>query len=123
MPHTHEKAAAFAALGLEAPVLRSLVKMGFVEPTDIQKQLIPLVLAGRDVLGQAQTGTGKTAAFGLPIIQQIRPEQGLQLLVLVPTRELAVQVAAELRRYAEATPLHIVPVYGGPKIKAQFPLF
>lgn len=122
MPHDLQKAAAFAALGLETPILRSLVKIGFVEPSDIQKQLIPLVLAGRDVLGQARTGTGKTAAFGLPILQQIEPDQGLQFLVLVPTRELAVQVAAELRRYAEATPLRIVPIYGGQKIKAQLHL-
>ena len=122
MHHLHQQAAAFAALGLETPVLHSLVKIGFTEPTDIQKQLIPPVLQGRDVFGQARTGTGKTAAFGLPILQRIKPDQGLQFIVLVPTRELAVQVAAELRRYAEAIPLRIVPIYGGQKIKAQLHL-
>jgi len=120
--HSIEQVAAFAALGLETPALRALVKMGFTEPTDIQKQLIPHVLQGRDVLGQARTGTGKTAAFGLPILQQIQPNESLQLLVLVPTRELAVQVAGELRRFAEFIPLRIVPVYGGQKIRAQLHL-
>jgi ATP-dependent RNA helicase DeaD len=122
MHHLYQQAAAFAALGLETPVLHSLVKIAFTEPTDIQNQLIPLVLQGRDVIGQARTGTGKTAAFGLPILQRIEPDQGLQFVVLVPTRELAVQVAAELRRYAEAIPLRIVPIYGGQKIKAQLHL-
>ncbi|HSW45275.1 MAG TPA: DEAD/DEAH box helicase, partial [Phycisphaerae bacterium] len=108
MHHSLEQAAPFAALGLEAPILRALVQMGFTEPTDIQTQLVPLILQGRDVLGQARTGTGKTAAFGLPVLQQIEPGQGLQFLVLVPTRELAVQVAAELRRFAEFLTLRIV---------------
>ncbi len=122
MQHHPQQPAAFAALGIEAPLLHALTKIGFVEPTDIQTQLIPHVLAGRDVLGQARTGTGKTAAFGLPILQRVYPNEGLQFLVLVPTRELAVQVAAELRRFAETIPLRIVPIYGGQKIKAQLHL-
>ncbi len=111
--------AAFAELGITTPFLIALKKIGFVEPSDIQKQLIPLALEGKDILGQARTGTGKTAAFGLPILQMIRPDDPLQGLVLVPTRELAVQVAAEIRRMAGDLPLHVVPVYGGQKISHQ----
>jgi len=122
MPKTPHLPSAFAELGLETPLLQGLAKIGFTEPTDIQQQMIPLVLQGRDVLGQARTGTGKTAAFGLPILQMIGKNQGLQFLVLVPTRELAVQVAAELRRLADPTGLRIVPVYGGQRIKAQLHL-
>jgi len=110
---------AFAELGIEPAFLAALKKMGFVEPSEIQRQLIPLVLQGKDVLGQARTGTGKTAAFGLPIMQMIQLEGRLQSIILVPTRELAVQVAAEMRRLAGDLPLHIVPVYGGQKISHQ----
>jgi ATP-dependent RNA helicase DeaD len=120
--HKHPQLpAAFAELGVDIPRLRALEKIGFVEPTEIQKQLIPLMLAGKDVLGQARTGTGKTASFGLPIIQMIAPDKRLQALILVPTRELAVQVAAEVRRMCEAD-IHVVPVYGGQKIKHQLHL-
>jgi ATP-dependent RNA helicase DeaD len=118
----HDLPAAFADLGVHTPLLRSLLEMGFVTPTEIQRQLIPVVLSGRDVMGQARTGTGKTAAFGLPILQMASPEQRLQGIVLVPTRELAVQVAAELRRLAGETGLHVVPVYGGQKIRHQMHL-
>ncbi len=114
--------AAFAELGIKTPLLRSLQKAGFVEPTDIQRSMIPLVLQGKDLLGQARTGTGKTAAFGLPILQMIEPDKRLQALILAPTRELAVQVAAELRRLSDSTDLHVVPVYGGQKIMHQLHL-
>lgn len=123
--HMHKTTAlpqAFAQLGLEAPLLQALAKMNFVEPTEIQRQIIPLILQGKDVMGQARTGTGKTAAFGLPLLQMLRPETGLEMLALVPTRELAVQIAAELRRMAEILPLRIVPVYGGQRIKTQLHL-
>lgn len=122
MHKNHNLPEAFAELGIEAPLLHALAKIGFTTPTEIQRQVIPLVLAGRDVLGQARTGTGKTAAFGLPVLQMIRRNEGLQFLVLVPTRELAVQVAAELRRMCEGLDLRVVPVYGGQKIKAQLHL-
>ena len=118
----HELPAAFASLGVETPFLKALAKLGFSEPTDVQLQMIPLVLEGRDVLGQARTGTGKTAAFGLPILQMVTPNAGLQVLILVPTRELAVQVAAELRRLSDGTGLRVVPVYGGQRIKHQLHL-
>ena len=117
----HHLPAAFAELGLNHEILHALDKAGFREPSEIQRQLIPHVLSGRDVIGQARTGTGKTAAFGLPILQMVSPEKRLQALVLVPTRELAVQVAAELRRLTTVD-LHIVPVYGGQKIKHQLHL-
>ncbi len=109
----------FAELGLDVQFLKALRKMQFVEPSEIQRQLIPHALTGRDVLGQARTGTGKTAAFGLPILQQIDPGRRLQALCLVPTRELAVQVTSELRRLAEFSGLHIAAVYGGQKVATQ----
>lgn len=109
----------FADLGIELPWLQALAKIGFTEPSDIQRALIPPVLAGRDVIGQARTGTGKTAAFGLPISQGVDPERRLQAIILVPTRELAVQGAAEIQRLNAFTKLRCVPVYGGERIKAQ----
>jgi ATP-dependent RNA helicase DeaD len=119
MPHSSASAGPFARLGLEPHILQGVREAGFKEPTDIQREMIPLILEGRDVLGQARTGTGKTAAFGLPILQTVKPGQGFQALTLVPTRELAVQVAAEVRRLGQFTHLRCVPIYGGQKIKRQ----
>jgi ATP-dependent RNA helicase DeaD len=113
---------AFAELGVSPPLLKSLAKIGFHEPSEIQHELIPRILEGHDVIGQARTGTGKTAAFGLPILQLADPEKRLQALILVPTRELAVQVTAEMRRMTSNRELHIVPVYGGQKIRHQLNL-
>lgn len=110
---------AFAELGLGVPILRALAKIGFSKPSDIQSALIPVALTGRDVLGQAKTGTGKTAAFSLPILQRMDPAGRLQAICLVPTRELAVQVAGEVVRLAEFTGIHVVAVYGGQKIATQ----
>jgi ATP-dependent RNA helicase DeaD len=110
---------AFVKLGLEIPILRALVAMGYSEPTPIQRELIPPVLDGKDVLGQARTGTGKTAAFGMPALQMINPRDALQMLVLTPTRELAAQVVGEIRRLAQFMNLHCVPVYGGTRIQEQ----
>jgi ATP-dependent RNA helicase DeaD len=112
----------FAALGVEVPINKALAKMGFSTPTDIQRAMIPLLFAGRDVVGQARTGTGKTAAFGIPILQQLNGSGQLQAICLVPTRELAVQVAAELRRIAEFSDLRCIPIYGGQRIKHQLHL-
>jgi len=109
----------FAKLGVEVRFLKAVSRMGFVEPSDIQQALIPPALAGRDILGQARTGTGKTAAFGLPILQQVDPGGRLQAICLAPTRELAVQVTAELRRLAEFADLHVVAVYGGQRVATQ----
>jgi ATP-dependent RNA helicase DeaD len=110
---------AFADLGIEIRFLKALRKMQFVEPTDVQRRMIPHALSGRDLMGQAQTGTGKTAAFGLPILQQLNPAGQLQGICLAPTRELAVQVSGELRRLAQFANLHIVAVYGGQKVATQ----
>lgn len=110
---------AFAKLGIEVRFLKALRKMEFVEPTDIQRAIIPPALAGRDIVGQARTGTGKTAAFALPILQRMEPAGRLQAICLVPTRELAIQVTSEIQRLSELAGLHIVAVYGGQKIATQ----
>ena len=104
----------FADLNLSADVLRSIDVLGFEEPSPIQAQTIPLLLAGRDVLAQAQTGTGKTAAFGLPIVERIdMAKRAVQALVLAPTRELAVQVAESLHNLGNGRGVAVLPVYGG----------
>ncbi len=109
----------FADLGIEVHFLKALQKMGFEDPTTIQLEMIPLALEGRDILGQARTGTGKTAAFGLPILQKIDPSARLQAICLAPTRELAVQVTGELQRLAAFAKLHIVSIYGGQRVATQ----
>src|SRR5688572_1200701 len=116
---------AFAALGLRPEIADVLATLGYEVPTPIQEQAIPLLLAGRDLIGQAQTGTGKTAAFALPILQQIagsavsgRPS--VQALVLTPTRELAIQVAEAFHTYGKHLErVAILPVYGGQPIYQQ----
>ena len=121
-PVHHEKIhlpEAFAALGLEAALLRSLAEIHFSTPSEIQEKFIPVALTGVDILGQARTGTGKTAAFGLPILQKINLDQPFQAIVVVPTRELAVQVEAELRRFAKHKPIRFALSYGGTKISGN----
>lgn len=112
--------ATFAEMGLSAPVSRAIAELGYEEPTPIQQQAIGPLLEGHDVVGQAQTGTGKTAAFGLPMLERLRPggpkPQGL---VLVPTRELAIQVAEALHALGRYTDVRIVPIYGGQPIERQ----
>lgn len=105
----------FADLGLPDTLLAALRAVGYESPSPIQATTIPPLLAGRDVVGQAQTGTGKTAAFALPILARINPEQRLpQALVLAPTRELAIQVAEAFQRYAHGMrDFHVLPIYGG----------
>ena len=105
----------FRDLALGEPLLRALADVGYESPSPIQAATIPHLLAGRDVLGQAQTGTGKTAAFALPILSQIDLAQSKpQALVLAPTRELGIQVAEAFQRYASYMPgFHVLPVYGG----------
>jgi len=121
---THEifdTARTFADLGLPEPLLRGLAELGFERPTHIQAQLIPIALSGKDCLGQAKTGTGKTAAFGIPLMAKIPADAAFGALILVPTRELAIQVAKELHDIGRHTGLHIVPVYGGQRIDQQMP--
>jgi superfamily II DNA/RNA helicase len=110
---------AFADLGVRPSILRALAELKFVEPSEIQKMLIPRALAGIDLLGQARTGTGKTAAFGIPILQRATRGLATQGIILVPTRELAVQVNTEIERLAVHTPIRTIAVYGGQRIVAQ----
>lgn len=114
-------ALSFQALGLAGPVLDAVTKAGYQSPTPIQAQTIPLLLAGRDVVGQAQTGTGKTAAFALPILSGINTTQRQpQALILTPTRELAIQVADALQSYASGLPnVRILAIYGGQDYRTQ----
>lgn len=112
----------FETLGLSKPVLEALSEIGYEIPSPIQREIIPHVLEGRDVVGQAQTGTGKTAAFALPLLTRIKPQKSQpQVLVLVPTRELAIQVAEAFTRYAAKIPgFHVLPIYGGQGYGGQF---
>jgi ATP-dependent RNA helicase DeaD len=110
----------FRDLGLSPEVQLALDELGYEEPTPIQDQAIPELLAGHDVIGQAQTGTGKTAAFGLPLLQYLDPgSDEVQAIVLTPTRELCIQVTQALRAYAEHLPVEIVAVFGGAPIRSQ----
>jgi ATP-dependent RNA helicase DeaD len=110
----------FHDLGLSPPIQQALDELGFQDPTPIQEQAIPELLGGHDVIGQAQTGTGKTAAFGLPLLQYLDPENNeVQAIVLTPTRELCIQVTQALRTYAEHLDIEIVAVFGGAPIRSQ----
>ncbi|MFL5615970.1 MAG: DEAD/DEAH box helicase [Gemmatimonadaceae bacterium] len=118
-----ESVSPFAALGLEASLVTALNTLGYEEPTPIQREAIPPLLAGRDVLGQAATGTGKTAAFALPLLQRIGTAASktptIRALVLVPTRELAMQVAEAIHRYGKGLATCVLPIYGGQSIQQQ----
>ncbi len=110
----------FADLGLAEDILAALRDVGYESPSPIQEQAIPVLLQGRDVIGQAQTGTGKTAAFGLPMLQSVDPEDpDVQALVLTPTRELCIQVTQALRTYGSHKGINPVAVFGGAPIRDQ----
>jgi ATP-dependent RNA helicase DeaD len=110
----------FAELGLSAATLEAVAHLGYERPTPIQEQAVPPLLEGRDVIGQAQTGTGKTAAFGLPMVEYVDPEHtAVQALVLTPTRELCIQVTQALRAYGERKGVEVVAVFGGAPIRDQ----
>jgi ATP-dependent RNA helicase DeaD len=120
--HATDDSTGFADLALRPELLQVLSALGYEEPTPIQREAIPPVLAGRDLVGQAATGTGKTAAFALPILQRMSPDaQGPEpmALVLVPTRELAVQVSEAIHRYGRDLGARILPIYGGQPIGRQ----
>ncbi|MHB1876641.1 MAG: DEAD/DEAH box helicase, partial [Streptosporangiaceae bacterium] len=117
-----DDATGFAELALAPELSRALVSLGYEEPTPIQRAAIPPLLAGRDLVGQAATGTGKTAAFAMPVLQRVlaagqRTEP--LALVLVPTRELAMQVSAAMLRYGREIGARVLPVYGGEPIGRQ----
>src|SRR4051794_2116057 len=118
---TEEAVASFSDLGLSAGLLQTLDELGYAEPTPIQAQAIPALLNGNDVIGQAQTGSGKTAAFGLPMLEHLDPEnEETQAIVLTPTRELCIQVTQALRAYAEHLEgVNVVAVFGGGPILGE----
>jgi ATP-dependent RNA helicase DeaD len=117
-------AAGFSSLGLSASLVGAVTALGYEEPTPIQKEAIPVLISGSDMLGQAATGTGKTAAFALPLLDKLSRDTKagrgkVRALVLVPTRELAMQVAEALHKYAKGSNLNVVPVYGGAPMDHQ----
>lgn len=116
-----QETGSFAALGILSPILHAIEKAGYEEPSPIQAQSIPIIMAGHDMIGQAQTGTGKTAAFALPILSKIDPQRREpQVLVLAPTRELALQVSEAFETFASEMPgLSVVAVYGGAPMGLQ----
>jgi len=109
----------FENLGLSSQLLQSIKKLGFNTPTEIQIKSIPDIMTGKDIIGESATGSGKTLAFGCGIIEQVKPKQGLQALVLTPTRELAEQVKESIKTLSSQSNLKIVPVYGGVSINQQ----
>jgi ATP-dependent RNA helicase DeaD len=110
----------FGSLGLSDDVTATLTELGYEEPTPVQIEAVPALLAGRDVLGSAATGTGKTAAFALPLVERIdSSEKKVQALVLAPTRELAVQVAEAIHKYGKRRGISVLPIYGGQAIDRQ----
>ena len=111
----------FKELGLSEEIMKAVADMGFEEPSPIQKEAIPIAMQGKDLIGQAQTGTGKTAAFGIPILQRIDTSKpGPQAIVLSPTRELAIQSAEEINHLAQYMNIKTIPIYGGQDIERQF---
>jgi superfamily II DNA/RNA helicase len=113
------KTETFASMGLNPMLLRGVADAGFDRPTVIQGQLIPFMLTGRDILGQAKTGTGKTAAFGLPLLHMVQPGLEFQAIILAPTRELAVQIAHELADLGQHTGIKVAPIFGGESVAIQ----
>lgn len=112
----------FKSLNISDVIIRALNEMGFEEPTPIQEKSIPVAMEGHDMIGQAQTGTGKTAAYGIPVLEKIlkaEPSQDIQAVVLSPTRELAMQVAEELNHLAQFTSIQALPIYGGQDMGRQ----
>ena len=102
----------FSDFGLSSEVLQAISNMGFEEPTPIQEKAIPIIMQGRDIIGQAQTGTGKTMAFGIPIIERIDPRKfSVQSIILTPTRELAIQVAEEINKIGRSRRVFAFPIY------------
>jgi len=112
----------FTELGLSEPLLKAIDKLGFEQASPIQAEAIPLLMAGKDIVGQSQTGSGKTAAFGIPAVEKVDPgRRAVQVLVLCPTRELAIQVSEEIHKLAFfRSGIHALPIYGGQSYERQF---
>ena len=111
---------AFNELGLKNEIAKAIDEIGFTEVFPVQAQTIPHILAGKDVVCQSHTGSGKTAAFVLPMLQKLDPHVPLQALILAPTRELAMQVTGEIKKFAKYMPIRAVTIYGGQSISVQF---
>src|SRR4026207_140013 len=103
----------FTSLNLREEIMQAITELGYAEPTAIQAGMIPLMLTGVDVIGQAQTGTGKTAAFAFPILHNFQHQKKPQALILAPTRELALQVADSMTEYGKHLGVRVLAVYGG----------
>ena len=109
----------YSEMNIEQPVLQAIKELGFEEPTEIQSKTIPLIKEGKDVIGQSETGSGKTAAFGIPILEKAVPGHSIQALIVAPTRELAEQIGKHLRDLAKHKKIHITVVYGGVGYESQ----
>jgi ATP-dependent RNA helicase DeaD len=111
----------FSELGLSPALLKAIDRLGYEKAAPIQSEAIPMIMAGNDVIGQSQTGSGKTAAFGIPAVELVEAElRAVQVIILCPTRELAVQVAEEIFRLSAFKPgIHSVPIYGGQSYDRQ----
>ena len=109
----------FEELNLKKEILKGLDELGFKEAFPIQEAVIPVLLTGRDVVGQAHTGSGKTAAFSLSMLQEIQPKKGIQGLIMAPTRELAMQITEEIRKFGKYTGIRVATVYGGQGMGVQ----
>ena len=109
----------FSEFNLPAPVMQAIHELGYTEPTGVQEKSIPLIMGGKDVIAHSQTGSGKTAAFGLPLVSMVPHGKGIHALVLTPTRELCMQVSDAIRGFAKKLPLRVVPVFGGVGLGAQ----
>lgn len=110
----------FTALGISEEVAEALAQQGYTEPTPIQKEAIPIVLTGKDIIAQAQTGTGKTLAFVLPILENFDPVKNYtQAMILTPTRELAIQITAEVQKWAPLKGMNVLAAYGGQDVERQ----
>jgi ATP-dependent RNA helicase DeaD len=114
-----KKMTKFEELGIKQSILDAIQDLGFNEAFPIQEASIPVLLTGRDVVGQAHTGTGKTAAYSISMLQEIEPEKGIQGLILAPTRELAVQITDEIRKFAKYTGVKAATIYGGQGMGVQ----
>ena len=109
----------FGSIALSHKVMAAIQAMGFEEPSPIQSRTIPPIMEGNDVIGQAQTGTGKTAAFGIPIVEKVQDTRHVQALIMTPTRELALQVSEEIAKIGLYKKVKTLPVYGGQSIDRQ----
>jgi len=103
----------FKELGIHSNIIKALSECGIKEPTDIQKQAIPIIKSGKDIIGKSKTGSGKTAAFGIPLLDSLKPSGRVKALVLVPTRELAIQISGEFEKFGKHTDLKFATVFGG----------